>query len=180
MTGILPTPQEAQELRELRGLRVTRARERHAVACREVSAAELAVRQRQQAIEAGKAAIATLAGAVVTSLAPHLPRWHGVLHAQQARLAERLERDEDALIGESRRLDETQAAAQQTRLAVSRALAREDVAQDLAKQARQARSAAAERRAEVELEDQRPVAPTVTAPTVTALTAATSPVAASC
>jgi hypothetical protein len=173
MSSILPTLQEAHALRELRSLRLTRARERLAAACREASAAEFAVRQRQQAIEADKAAIATLAGAVVTSLVPHLPRWHGVLQARQARLAERLERDEDALIGESRRRDEAQAATEQARLAVSRALAREDVARDLAVQARQARDAAAEGRAEVELEDQRrAVAPVPAAPAATSATAA--------
>jgi hypothetical protein len=157
MTGVLPTRQEARQLRELRGLRVTRARKRHADACSEAAAAQAAVRQREHAIAADLAAIADLAGAAVTSLAPHLPRWHGVLQARHALLAEQLERDEDALIGEARRLDQAQAAADQAKIELARALAREDVARDLAREADQAGAAAVERRAEVELEDQRPV-----------------------
>ncbi len=148
------SPQDAVQLHKLRILRVTQARERCADAGKQVTAAEIAVDQRQRLIQASRRAIGSLAQAVVTSLAPHLPRWNGIVHAERARLAERLERDEDALIGESRRLEASRQAAEQARGELARAMAREDVVRDLAQQARHARQLEVERRAEAEQEDQ--------------------------
>ena len=154
MSLILASPQDALQLHKLRTLRVTRARERCADAGKEVAAAEVAVEHRQRAIRASRCAIGSLAQAVVTSFVPHLPRWNGMVHAERARLSDRLERDEDALIGEARRLRECRQAAEQARVDLSRAMDREDVVRDLVQQARQARDLVSEQRAETEQEDQ--------------------------
>jgi hypothetical protein len=151
---MLPSPQQARELQGLRTLRVRRARERLAGAMQEVAAAQLAVDRRRAAIQGSEAAIDSLANAVVGSLAPHLPRWNGMVQAERARLRDRLERDEDAMIGESRRLDEARQAAEQARVGLTRAVAREDVVRDLARQAAAARATAAERLLEIEQSDQ--------------------------
>jgi hypothetical protein len=158
MTQRLPKPGEAQQLVRLRGLRVQRARERVAQAQAEVALAAEAVRSRQQQIERVRRSIEELQHAIVTSLAPSLPRWSGVTGAQQERLADRLERDEYALIQDERNLEAVQERLQEARAELTRALAREDVVRDLAHQARRARVSDRERRAERDLEDQsRPV-----------------------
>ncbi len=154
MSRMLPSPQQARELQGLRTLRVRRARQRLAGAMQEVAAAQLAVDRRRAAIQDSKAAISSLANAVVGSLAPHLPRWNGMVQAERARLLDRLERDEDAMIGESRKLDEARRAVEEARIGLTRAMAREDVVRDLARQAAMARATAAERRLEIEQSDQ--------------------------
>ena len=154
MNLILPDPQDAAQLLRLRILRVTRARERCVKAAEAIAAAQVMVDRREQAIRADRCAIAALAQAVVTSLVPHLPRWSGMVQAERLRLAEQLERDEDALIGESQALEEAREAAAQARIALARAMAREDVVSDLVRQARRARDYVCEQRMELELEDQ--------------------------
>jgi hypothetical protein len=150
----LPRPAEAQQLCRLRALRVQRARERVAQAQAEMERAAEAVRIRQQQIERVRRAIEDLQNAIVTSLAPSLPRWSGVTGAQQERLTDRLERDEYALVQDEHTLESAQETLQQARAELTRALAREDVVRDLAHQARRAHAAERERRAERDLEDQ--------------------------
>jgi hypothetical protein len=150
----LPKPGEAQQLCRLRALRVQRARERVAQAQTKMERAAEAVRIRQQQIERIRRAIDDLQNAIVTSLAPSLPRWSGVTGAQQERLTDRLERDEYALVQDEHTLESAQDALQQARADLTRALAREDVVRDLAHQARRAQVAERERRAERDLEDQ--------------------------
>ena len=154
MTKVLPKPREARQLCKLRGLRVQRARDRVAQVQAEVERAANAVRSRQQQIERVRRSIEELQHAVVTSLAPSLPRWSGITAAQQEKLADRLERDEYALIGDERTLENAQEKLQQARAELTRALAREDVVRDLAKQTRKAQMHDRERRAEREIEDQ--------------------------
>lgn len=151
---VLPQPHEARQLAKLRALRVQRARERVAAAQADVERAEQAVRERQQKIEATRRSIETLQHAVVHSLAPQLPRWSGMASAQLDRLADRLERDEYALIEDEHQLEETQEALQQARAELTRALAREDAVRGLVKETRRAQLADRERRAERDLEDQ--------------------------
>lgn len=153
----LPTPREAQQLWRLRQLRVQRARDACAAAQAAVAQAQHAVHERQRRIAQWRRQIDTLALAVVNELAPRLPRWSGIVVAQRDKLADRLEREEYALIGDEHRLEQAQEAAQQARAELTRALAREDAVQGLVQQARRALGQARERRAEVELEDQRPV-----------------------
>jgi chromosome segregation ATPase len=152
----LPTPREAQQLWRLRKLRVQRARDACAAAQAAIAPARSAVQDRQRKIAQLRRDIDALGQAVVNRLAPQLPRWSGMVIAQRDKLADRLERDEYALIGEEHRLEEAQDAAQQANAELTRALAREDAVHGLVDQARRALRLARERRAEVELEDQGP------------------------
>jgi hypothetical protein len=160
VTKVLPKLAEARQLCRLRALRVQRAREQVAQAQAEVDKAVDKVRQRQVQIEKVRRSIEELQHAVVTSLAPVLPRWSGVTRARQEKLADRLERDEYALIGEERELEAAQEKLQQARAELTRALAREDVVRDLANQTRRAQLQDRERRSERDIEDQgRPMHP---------------------
>ena len=160
MSTKLPTPREAAQMLRLRSLRVQRAREACAKAKLEVEKAQAVVRERQRAIERSQREMAALADAVVTTLAPALPRWAGLVAANRERLADRLERDEYALIDDERELEQTQERAQQAGAELTRALAREDAVRGLAQQARKAVLHAREQRIELEIEDQgrRPAA----------------------
>jgi leucyl-tRNA synthetase len=155
MTGVLPTVSEAKQLQRLRALRVQRAREECSRAAAAVVQAEQAVAERQRAIERNQRAIKELAQAVVSTLAPSMPRWCDMVAAQRNRLADRLERDEDALISDEQSLELAQEKSQQARAELTRALAREDAAQGLTRSARRARAQAIDRRVELEVEEVR-------------------------
>ena len=154
MTQKLPTPREAGQMLRLRSLRVQRAREACAKAKVEVEKAQVVVQERQRAIERSQREMVALADAIVTTLAPALPRWSGMVSATRERLADRLERDEYALIDDEHQLEAAQERAQQANAELTRALAREDAVRGLAKQARSAVLHAREQRAEIEIEDQ--------------------------
>lgn len=154
MTKVLPTRNEAQQLCRLRALRVQRAREEVARVQVEVQQAEEAVRQRQVQIERGRRAIDELQRAVVTTLAPTLPRWSAVTAAQQEKLADQLERDEYHLVEDEQDLEKAQEKLQAARAALTRALAREDTVRGLAKETQRAHARDRERRAELDVEDQ--------------------------
>lgn len=154
MTPALPAPREAQQLLRLRTLRVQRARERCSEAQAEVEQAAHVVHERQRDIERSQRAIETLAHKVVRALAPTLPRWVAVAAAERERLADRLERDEYALIDDEQRLEQAQERLQQERARLTRALASEDAASGLADEARRAEALSRERRIECELQDQ--------------------------
>lgn len=148
---------DVQQLLRLRTLRVQRARERCVEAQAAVESAAQAVRERQREIERSQRAIQTLAHKVVHVLAPNLPRWVDLATAERDRLADRLERDEYALIDDEHALEQAQEQLQQARAEVTRALAREDAVRGLADDAQRAAVLARETRVERELEDQPPV-----------------------
>lgn len=156
----LPTPRDAAQMLRLRSLRVQRAREAVAKAKLEVEQAEAVVEARQRTIACTQREIVTLADAVVTTLAPQLPRWSGMVSATRERLADKLEREEYALIDDERELEQARERVQQAGAELTRALAREDAVRGLAKQARKAVLHAREQRVELEIEDQgrRPAA----------------------
>ena len=156
----LPTPRDAAQMLRLRSLRVQRAREAVAKAKLEVVQAEGVVEARQRTIACTQREIVTLADAVVTTLAPQLPRWSGMVSATRERLADKLEREEYALIDDERELEQARERVQQAGAELTRALAREDAVRGLAKQARKAVLHAREQRVELEIEDQgrRPAA----------------------
>jgi hypothetical protein len=154
VSEVLPKVHEARQLHRLRSLRVRRAREACAQAAAVVRQAELAVQERQRAIAQCEQSLDELAQAVVTTLAPRVPRWCDLIAAQRAMLADRLERDHDALISDEHALDQAQEKAQQASAELTRALAREDAAQGLTQSARRARAHAIDRRAELEVEEQ--------------------------
>jgi hypothetical protein len=154
VSEVLPKIHEARQLHRLRSLRVQRAREACTRAAAVVQQAELAVQERQRAIAQCQQAMDELVQAVVTTLATHLPRWSGLVAAQREKLADRLEREHDALISDEHTLEEAQEKAQQASAALTRALAREDAAQGLTQSAQRARAHAIDRRAELEVEEQ--------------------------
>ena len=154
----LPAPHEAQQLHRLRSLRVERARERCAAARAAVEAAADSVRARQRQIERHRRDSDALQHAIVNALAPQLPRWSGMVAAQRDRLCDLLERAEFALVEDERLLEEAQENFRQAQAEQTRALAREDAVRGLVQSSRQAQAGARERRAEAELEDQRPPA----------------------
>ena len=154
MTRHLPHPREATQLQRLRTLRVERSRERCAQAQAEVERAAQAVRERRRRIERGQREIEALGRAMVHQLAPRLPRWAGIAGAQKEQLAERLEREEYALVDDEHQLEQAQERLQQARAELTRALAREDAVRGLAHETRRAHLQAREQRAERELEDQ--------------------------
>ena len=154
MTKVLPKRHEAQQLCKLRGLRVQRAREGVVRAQVEVDQAAEVVKQRQREIERLRRSLDELQRAVVTSLAPVLPRWSSYTAAQREKLADRLERDEYALIGDERNLEAANDKLQAARAEVTRALAREDAVRGLANETKRAHAMQREQRAEREIEDQ--------------------------
>jgi len=154
VTKVLPKRHEAQQLCKLRALRVQRAREAVVQAQAEVDAAAEKVRERQRKIEHLRDSLDKLQKAVVTSLAPVLPRWSSVASAQREKLADRLARDEYALIEDERNLETMQEKLQAARAEVTRALAREDAVRGLANETKRAHALRREQRAELEIEDQ--------------------------
>ena len=154
MTKVLPKRHEAQQLCKLRNLRVQRAREGVVQAQAEVDRAAELVKERQRKIEHLRDSLEKLQNAVVTSLVPVLPRWSSVAAAQREKLADRLERDEYALIGDERNLEAAHEKLQAARAEVTRALAREDAVRGLANETKRAHALRREQRAELEIEDQ--------------------------
>jgi len=150
----MPSVTEARQLLRLRSLRVQRAREQIPPAQARADQAYAAVVQRQQQIQYLRRTTDELRDAIVTTLAPRLPRWSEVTTAQQERLADQLERAEYALIDDERALEAAQEKLQQARAELTRALAREDAVRGLADQARRCRALAREQRAEREVDDQ--------------------------
>jgi chromosome segregation ATPase len=154
MTKVLPKRHEAQQLCKLRGLRVQRAREAVVLAQAEVDRAAEKVKERQRKIEHLRDSLDKLQKAMVTSLVPVLPRWSSVARAQREKLADRLARDEYALIEDERNLEAAQEKLQAARAEVTRALAREDAVRGLANETKRAHALRREQRAELEIEDQ--------------------------
>jgi hypothetical protein len=154
----LPAPREAQQLVRLRTLRVQRARDACAAAAAGIAAAQQAVTDRQRQIERVRAEQDALGKAVAQGFDGGLARWSRLLVAQRDKLADRLERDEYALIGDERKLEEAQEAAAEARTELTRALAREDAVRGLLGEARKAVARVRETRVELEQEDQRMVA----------------------
>ena len=150
----MPRLHEAQQLARLRALRVQRARERIAPALAAVDQAAQAVQQRQSKIAQLRSQLSESREAVVTSLAPALPRWSAVAGAHLDRLAEQLDRNEYFLTEDDRTLEAAQEHLQQAKAELTRALAREDAVQGLAREVKRARLLERDQRAERELDEQ--------------------------
>ena len=155
MTSRLPAPGEAQQLVRLRTLRVQRAREGCAAAAAAIEAAQQAVADRQRRITRVRSEQDALGRSVAQGFDGGLARWSRLLVAQRDKLADRLERDEYALVGDERKLEEAQEAAAEARAELTRALAREDAVRGLLAESRKAVALVREQRAEAEQEDQR-------------------------
>lgn len=150
----MPSVTEARQLHRLRSLRVQRAREQIPPAEAEVEQARKAIQERLARIDQLRHAIIELRDAIVTTLAPTLPRWSKFASAQQEHLTDRLERDEYALTSDEHALEAAQEKLQKARSELTRALAREDAVRGLAQEAKRTRLALREQRAERDLDDQ--------------------------
>ncbi|WP_157265964.1 hypothetical protein [Azohydromonas aeria] len=145
---------EARELLRLRALRVERLRARCAEAQAAVEEALRVVREREAEVHGLRAGLDALARGVVGALAPSLPRWIEVAAAERERLADLLERAEYGLIDDEHALEAAQEQQQQVRAELTRALAGQDAVRSLMEVAQRERAQAAERRLELEVEDQ--------------------------
>jgi flagellar biosynthesis chaperone FliJ len=150
----MPSVTEARQLHRLRTLRVQRAREQIPPAQAQVDQALAAVQLRQRQIAHLRHETQDLRDAIVTTLAPRLPRWSEVTTAQQELLADQLERAEYGLIDDEHALEAAQEKLQQARSELTRALAREDAVRGLAQEAKRCRVREREQRAEREVDDQ--------------------------
>jgi hypothetical protein len=139
----------------LRSLRVERARS--GVMQAEIAAivARQLVDARHQAIERSRARLSALAHA--WTAADELPRWAGAVTAHRDALADRLERDEYALIDEERSLEEALDLVQQRRTALVRATARHEAVHLLVDEQRRELRVQRERLAEREQDDEQRV-----------------------
>lgn len=153
-TAFLPEPDARQWLR-LRQLRVQRARQALAQAVATERAAQQAIDARQALIDAGRERLAGLARHWGGAGSVDLPRWGDQLAAHRAALAERLERDEYALMDEQQELGDAQAAVLQRRAELARAQAREDAVDATLKTQRRDEALAREQQAELDTEDAR-------------------------
>lgn len=151
---------QAQWLR-LRALRVDRARSALRVAEQAEAEARAAVQARQARIAETRAAVAALAQGWAGPRGAGLPRWGGAVTTWRDALADRLERDEYALIDEERTLEEALDATQRCRALLVRAQARAEAVGEFVDQAHREARRLHETRAEREQEDRVRLAPPV-------------------
>lgn len=156
-TPFLPEADARQWLR-LRQLRVQRARQALAQALAAEGAAQQALDHRQAHIDTGRDQLVALARHWGGAASADLPRWGDQLAAHRAALAERLERDEYALLDEQEAVDDARASVQQRRAELARAQAREDAVDATLQTQRRALLAVREQQAELDAEDARRVA----------------------
>jgi uncharacterized protein YukE len=144
---------DARQWLRLRQLRVQRARQALARAQAEEGQARAAVGAREAQIEQGRARLAELLSHWGGPGSVDMPRWCAQVQAHREALAERLERDEYALLDERETLEQAQAAVRLRRAELARAESREAAVdatlKDQRRQVRQAR----EQQAELEAED---------------------------
>jgi hypothetical protein len=154
MSMALPAADGRQWLR-LRQLRVQRARQALAQAQAALGQALAAVQAREASIARHREQIVALAlhwggpGSVA------MPRWGRQVQAHGEALAERLERDEYALLDERETLQQAEGAVRERRADLARAQAREDAVEATLKDQRRQLSQAREQQAELEAEDAR-------------------------
>ncbi|KQW49647.1 hypothetical protein ASD88_25430 [Pelomonas sp. Root662] len=144
---------DARQWLRLRQLRVQRAREALTQAQREEAQARAVVEDREARVEHGRNLIAELARQWGGAGCVGMPRWREQVVAHREALAERLERDEYALIDEQAALARAQDAVRQRRAELVRAEAREAAVDATLKDQRRQASQAREQRAELEAED---------------------------
>ena len=150
----LPAADGRQWLR-LRQLRVQRARLALAEAMAAAQQAQQAVAAREALVDAGRDRLDELARTWSGAGCVDLPRWGELLAAHRAALAERLERDEYALLEERETLQQRQATVQQHRVALARAQAREDAVDATLQTQRRDLARVQEQHAELDAEEAR-------------------------
>jgi len=144
---------DARQWLRLRQLRVQRARQALAQAQAAQDQALAAIRAREASIARHRTSIVELALHWSGPGSADMPRWGRQVQAHGEALADKLERDEYALLDERQTLEQAQALVGQRRADLARAQAREDaVDATLKDQARQVRLAH-EQQAELEAEE---------------------------
>jgi hypothetical protein len=144
---------DARQWLRLRQLRVQRARQALAEAQQQESQALAAVEHREACIEQGRERLLALALHWGGPGSADMPRWNGQVQAHRESLAERLERDEYALLDERDTLEQALARVLQRRADLARAQAREDAVDATLKTQRAALLRSREQQAEVDVED---------------------------
>lgn len=137
----------------LRQLRVQRARQALAQAQAAHDQALAAVRARQASIERHRTSVVELALHWGGPGSAAMPRWGRQVQAHGEALAERLERDEYALLDEREALEQAEAEVARRRADLARAQAREDAVDATLKDQRRQTLMAREQQAELEAED---------------------------
>lgn len=144
---------DGQQWLRLRELRVQRARQAVAEAVRDERQARAAVESREAAIERSRQRLAELARHWAGPGCPAMPRWGDQVQAHRDALADRLERDEYALLDERDSLLQAEQASAQRRAELLRAQAREAAVLTTLKAQRRDLQRAREERAEQDAED---------------------------
>lgn len=149
------SPADARQWLRLRQLRVQRARQALAQAQAEETQAQAIVDERRACIDRSRAGLAELALRWSGPRSADMPRWGGQLKLHREALADRLERDEYALLDEQEALEQAQATVARRRAELARAQAREDAVDATLKDQRRQDQQAREQQAELEAEDAR-------------------------
>ncbi len=148
----LPDADARQWLR-LRQLRVQRARQALARAMDAERAARATVEACELRIAQGQARLTALARHWGGAGSAGLPRWHAQIEAHREMLAERLERDEYALLDHQDDWRQTQTDVARCRTELARAQAREAAVDATITDQRRLQRQAREQQAELEAED---------------------------
>lgn len=154
MSLALSTADARQWLR-LRQLRVQRARQALSQALTEEAQARAAVQARDARIAVHRDDIVALALHWGGPGSAGMPRWGRQVQAHGEALAEKLERDEYALLDERETLAQAEAAVAERRCELARAQAREDAVDATLKEQRRQDLQAREQQAELDAEDAR-------------------------
>ena len=152
MRSSLSTADGRQWLR-LRQLRVQRARQALAQAQLEERQARGVVDERQARIAQGRTRLAELAWHWGGAGSVDMPRWGDQLKAHRESLAERLERDEYALLDEQDALAQAQGRVRERHAEMARAQAREAAVDATLKDQHRETLLARDQQAELEAED---------------------------
>lgn len=152
-TAVMLSAADGRQWLRLRQLRVQRARQALAEAVAGERRARAAIDAREAAIEHGRARLAELAQHWSGPGSADMPRWAGQVRAHREAVAERLERDEYALLDERETLEQAQALVRQRRGELTRAQARESAVDATLKDQRRQTLIARDQQAELEAED---------------------------
>lgn len=145
--------EDGRQWLRLRQLRVQRARMALAVAQEQECKALATVAEREERIAQGRMRLSALALHWGGAGSVDMPRWGQQLQAHRDAVAERLERDEYALLDEQETLEQARAVVAQRRAELARAQARESAVDATLKDQRRVLLLAREQQAELEAED---------------------------
>jgi len=135
MTSAQLSPKDAKQLASLRALHMRRASALVKQAQDQCSLTDAAVRSRRKRIEAVNQEMDHLSHEAAHRFGHAMPRWIALATAERRRLIDRLEREEFALADEMVEHEEACDELNRARAALARAAARQEMTDDLARQA---------------------------------------------